>query len=63
MPRRLAFELTIAMSLMLMGGALATAHISDWSLAITGAVLMGTSLVLRPRSQAQTAAQTATMER
>ncbi|MBY6016768.1 hypothetical protein KUW04_03035 [Halomonas denitrificans] len=63
MPRRLAFELTIAMSLMLMGGALATAHISDWSLAITGAVLMGTSLVLRPRSQAQNAAQTATAER
>lgn len=56
MSRRLAFELTIAMSLMLMGGALATAQISDWSLAMTGLILMTTSLVLRPRPQLQTAA-------
>ncbi len=50
MSRRLAFELTIAMSLMLMGGALASAQISDWSLAMTGLILMTTSLVLRPRT-------------
>ncbi|MBY6185692.1 hypothetical protein KUV89_03435 [Marinobacter hydrocarbonoclasticus] len=53
MSRRLAFEMTIAMSLMLMGGALATAQISDWSLSLTGLMLMATSLLLRPRSALQ----------